>query len=270
MKRKSVLSIVAVGALAVIMTIGAVAYHSAQAASATPSATTQDSSTPPGKGNRGDFRGGMGAGYSDEDLATALGVTVDELNTAFTAANRAALKQAVEQGLITQTQSDELNANGTTFPFGGRWEGFLNQNGLDYNTFLAQALGISLDQLQTAYKTATYARIDQAITDGRMTQEQADLAKGQYALRTDANFQASMQSAYQSAVQQAVQDGVITQAQADLILKNATSMGIEGFPSFGGPGGFGGKDGGRGGARSGGRGGPQAQPPVDAVPTATP
>jgi hypothetical protein len=268
MKRKSILSIVAVGVLAVIMTIGAVAYHSASAASATP--TVNQSTTLPGKGARMDGRAGLQAGVTNENLAAALGISVEQLNTAQTSAYSEALKQAVAQGLITQAQADELTANGSAFPFGKGWDGWLNQNGLDYDTFLAQALGISVDQLKAAYQTATFASIDQAVTDGRMTQEQADLAKGQYALRNNQNFQDSMLSAYQSAVQQAVKDGVITQAQADLILKDATSKDMPGFPGLGGPGGDHGFEGRHGFGQRGGKDNAQAQPPVDAVPTATP
>ncbi len=77
---------------------------------------------------------------------------------------------------------------------------------------------ISLDELNTAYQTAFYTNIDQAVTDGNVTQEQADLMKGQYALSNDSTFQSSMQSAYTDAVNQAVASGVITQAQADQIL----------------------------------------------------
>jgi hypothetical protein len=71
--------------------------------------------------------------------------------------------------------------------------------------------------------------------------------KGRKALYVDKNFQSSMQSAYEAAVQQAVKDGVITQAQADLILKNAPGMGFGGFREPGGMRGLGGLGGFEGG-----------------------
>jgi hypothetical protein len=92
--------------------------------------------------------------------------------------------------------------------------------------------------------------LDTAVTNGSITQAQADQAKGSYALENNAKFQASMKSAYEAAVNQAVADGVITQAQADLILKNSNALHFGGMGGFGGPGGFGGRGG------HGGRGGP--------------
>jgi polyhydroxyalkanoate synthesis regulator phasin len=255
MNRFKILGLFVVGAMAITLTLGAVVYHSASASgspgqTASPVVNTKAiNSAMVGKGPRGGFQGG----YSDDDLATALGITVDELTAARQTAYSNALAQAVEQGLITQAQADELTANGTAFPFGNRWEGWLAQNGFDFDTLLADALGITVDKLQAAYDQAYNARIDQAVTDGKLTQEQADLMKGQYALRTNETFQASMQSAYEAAIQQAVKDGVITQAQADLILQNADKPGISDIRGLGQPRGFGNDNfpGGPGGGRHG-------------------
>jgi hypothetical protein len=90
--------------------------------------------------------------------------------------------------------------------------------------------------------------------------------KGRYALFANKNFQFAMQSAFEAAVKQAVTDGVITQAQADLILKNASGMGFGFQGGFGGPGGFGGFRGGRG--RHGWFGG--GAPSIPQSPTAKP
>jgi len=163
-------------------------------------------------------------GYSTEDLTTALGISTDELNTAYQNAYAAALKDAVAQGLITQAQADELTSNGNAFPFGDRWDNWLTRNGIDFNTYLSDALGISVDDLKAAYQTAYNANIDQAVADGNLTQDQADLLIGRYALYNDSTFQSSMQSAFTAAVNQAVSSGVITQAQADQILSNSNDM----------------------------------------------
>jgi hypothetical protein len=188
-----------------------------------------------------------------------LGITTDELSAAYQKANEAALAQAVEQGLITQAQADQINAQGTAFPFSGRHRGWFDLESIDYNALLADALGISVDELQAAYAEAYVARIDQAVTDGNLTQEQADLMKGRYALYTDEAFQASMQSAFEVAVQQAVSSGVITQAQADQILADNDLM--KGFGmGFGGKHGFGDFGGGHG--RHAGRGFSNPQTPV--------
>lgn len=236
MKHKRTITIFVLGALAIAMTIGAVAYRSVLAATPTITSTANTSSMTASKlslfgGNR------LEGGYTNQNLADALGITVDALNTAYDSAYSAALKQAVTDGLITQAQADELTTNGSAFPFGNRWDSWLTNNGIDFNTYLADALGISTDTLNAAYKTAYNANIDQQVTDGTLTQEQADLMKGEYALYNDSTFQSSMQSAYSSAVSAAVASGVITQAQADQILSNNNNIGMPGMGGMGGHGG---------------------------------
>jgi polyhydroxyalkanoate synthesis regulator phasin len=260
MSLKKTLTILSVGALAVAAVFGVIAYRTANAQATTPNAPSGQVAPPtngPADKGPGFGRGPVG-GYNNEDLANALGITVDELNAAYQKANQAALDQAVKAGLITQAQADEMSTRGMGFPMGGRGGGWLGQNGIDFDALLADALGISVDKLQSAYAQAYNARIDQAVSDGNLTQEQADLMKGEYALKTNENFQSSMQSAYEAAVKQAVSEGVITQAQADLILQNQNGMG---FGGFGGPpgGGFGHHGGWDGGA-----------PPNPAAPATTP
>jgi hypothetical protein len=268
MTRKKIVTMILLGALVTAVAVGAAVYRSVVAASPTPSAPANNGAPPSDRGFGGGMKGGFAGGYTNEDLATALGITVDELNTAYQNANTAALRRAVEQGLITQAQADQLSANGSAFPFGGRWDGWLSQNGVDYNALLAEALGITVDKLQAAYIQAFNARIDQAVTDGNLAQEQADLMKGQRALHADKSFQASMQTAFEDAVKQAVSDGVITQAQADQILQNQTGAGFGGLRDFSGPPGFSPSDGGRGFGPHNGLGGPNQSAP--AAPTAYP
>ncbi len=240
MNKKKIITILTGGALALATVFGVVTYRvvNAQASTPTPNA-------PNGAGQPGADRGMRGGGISDENLATALGISVDQLQAAQTTATDEALKQAVADGSITQDQADQFaqnNANGGSF--GGM--PFLRDSAIDYNALLAQALGISTDELQAANQKAYFANLDQAVQDGTMTQEQADAAKGNYALSNDASFQSTMKSAYQAAVQQAVTDGVITQAQADQFLSNNNGAawgglgGPAGFGGQGGPGGHGG------------------------------
>jgi hypothetical protein len=239
MQHKKTITIFVLGALAVAMTFGAVAYRSVLAA--TPTSISSNTAIQAESG--WDGRKGPNGGYSNEDLASALGITADELNIAYQNAYSAALADAVSQGLITQAQADELTTNGNAFPFGNRWHGWLTQNGIDFDTYLADALGISVDELKAAYETAFYTNIDQAVTDGNLTQEQADLMKGQYALSNDSTFQSSMQSAYTDAVNQAVASGVITQSQAELILSKNRNMFMPGMGGLGGRGGTHGRGG---------------------------
>lgn len=248
MNRSKLITIVVLATVAVAVAFGAVAYRSASAQADV--TTTPEATTPTNPGNSTGRLGDRlpSGSSSSEELAAALGITTDELNTAYQAAYEKALAQAVEQGLITQTQADDLKAKGSTFHLGGRGNRWLSGGDIDFDALLAEALGISVDELQAAYSQAYIARIDQAVTDGTMTAEQADLMKGQYLLRNNTAFQDAMQTAYQAAVQQAVSDGVITQAQADLILANSADHfdGGMGLPGLGGMGGGHGHHGGRG------------------------
>jgi SOS response regulatory protein OraA/RecX len=192
-------------------------------------------------------RGVPGAmvGQDDAFLAEALGITVEKLNEAQQAAHKAALAEAVEKGLITQAQADGLLSGDR---FAGR--GILMLRGgpgeIDRQALLAKALGITVEKLEAAVQTAAEARLAQAVSDGKLTQEQADLMKAGRALQ---NY-IEEKGFFASAVEQAVKDGVITQDQADAILKN-TGPGMRGFGKggfdlrggfdrFGGRGGFGG------------------------------
>jgi hypothetical protein len=242
MKHKRTIIILVLGALAVTTTFGAIAYRSVFAATPTTTSTgTTSTSTQLVSGWSGE--NGRNGGYTNQQLADALGITVDTLNTAYKNAYSAALKDAVTKGLITQAQADQLTTNGNAFPFGDRWDSWLTQNGIDFHTYLANALGISVDTLIAAYQTAYNTNIDQMVTAGNISQTQADLMKGEYALYNDSTFQSSMKSAFTSAVNAAVSSSVITQAQADQILSNNSNMfmpGVSGWGGHGGPHGRGG------------------------------
>jgi hypothetical protein len=125
---------------------------------------------------------------------------------------------------------------------------------LDYDVFLAEALDISVDQLQSAREQARAAMLDEAVARGTITEAQVALMEARAALReyideqallaealgiTAAELEAArevekplsvliyelglepaevrenMQAAYEKAVQQAVDEGVITAEQAE-------------------------------------------------------
>jgi hypothetical protein len=152
----------------------------------------------------------------------------------------------------------------------GRFGGKIDQEAL-----LADALGITVEELQAAFEKAHIAGIQQALDEGLITQEQADMMLVQRQLRDyidqdaltakalgisveelqaardedkplivlayelgldQATMRTNMQNAYQETIQQAVADGVITQDQADQILDGPGF----GFGGFRGRGGFGG------------------------------
>ncbi len=263
MANKRILSVLVVGAMAIAGAFGAILYQNVSAQAPTPTATpsAQNNATSPaqpgttqaqpgaGKGNRGNFQGTN----QDQQLADALGITLDKLQSAEKSASAEALKQAVAKGLLTQAQADQIAAG----PDGGmHFRGMKDAatSGIDYNALLANALGITSDQLKAAQQKVFDANLASAVSSGAMTQDQADLIKARQALESNSKFQSSLQSAYTAAVQQAVTDGVITQAQADAILKAQSTMGFGmGGRGFGFDGGFGGRGGhGRGGPNGAG------------------
>ena len=157
------------------------------------------------------------------------------------------------------------------------------RGGGDRGEFLAEELGITVEELEAARQTAREKALQQALDDGRITQEQFDLIKAKEALKDyidreaimaealgmsaeeleaaladgtrmrdlldelgldSATVREAMQEAHAAAIQQAVEDNVITQEQADQLQDGP------------GKGGFGGRRGGRG---FGGQRGPQNQ-----------
>jgi len=126
--------------------------------------------------------------------------------------------------------------------------------GPDYDAFLAKALSITVEELHTAQEAAHAMTLEEAVAQGYLAEEQADLIKARQALAKyidreavlasalgisvdelqaalqagksplalmkelglDAEqVHAGMQAAFEAALKQAVQDGVITQQQAD-------------------------------------------------------
>jgi hypothetical protein len=175
-------------------------------------------------------RGGFGSGGpAGEELAEALGITVAELETAYQEASDAAIQQALEQGLITEQQAEQMRSSerfAWGMHFGGRMWGAGN---IDFQALLADALGITVDELAAAQQIAHEARLAQAVADGRITQQQADLMQARQRLHTNENFRSALRSAYESAVNKAVEEGVITQEQAEQILSSESSFGMRGF-----------------------------------------
>lgn len=165
-----------------------------------------------------------------ENLAEALGITVDQLQEAQEQAYAATVTDAVAAGQLTQEQADQILARQALKSY------------VDRRAILAEALGMTVDELEAA------------LADG---QSPVDLMAAQGIDST--TLQANAQAAYEAAVQRAVTDGVITQAQADQILSDG------GFGLFG-RGGFGGHDG-RGG--HGGREFHRFAPPDSTPPDST-
>lgn len=100
----------------------------------------------------------------------------------------------------------------------------------EHQAYLAEALGITVAELQAAQEEAHAAMIAQAVEDGVITQEQADLMAAGRAFRAymaDADAQSAA-----DALAAAVEAGAITQEQADLLTAQMSQGGRGGM--FGG------------------------------------
>lgn len=176
-----------------------------------------------------DFHGGrFDRGNDDELLADALGISVEELEAAEQAAYVAALNQAVEQGLITEEQAAQLQGQGY-----GRW--FPRGLNVDKQQLLADALNISVAELEAAQADVRAARLAAMVEAGVLTQEEADLMAAREAVQGYIDQEAlaeTVQNAYEAAVAQALDDGVITQDQADQLLANISTFDFR-FDGFG-------------------------------------
>ncbi|MCW5865173.1 MAG: hypothetical protein KIT52_18945 [Anaerolineae bacterium] len=193
---------------------------------------------------------------------------------------RTVLAQTATPGATTPSDGD---TDIPALPFGrsGRLGGFGHSGSRDGgDEYLAEALGITVEELQAARETAYAAYLADAVAAGEITQAQADellarqrlssyidhealvaealglsvdeleaaLAGGQSLSDlmtaqglTAETLQTALQTAYEAAIARAVADGVITQAQADAYLSASPNFGL-----FGGHHGFGGGRGGHG------------------------
>jgi hypothetical protein len=308
-KNKKSIFVVA-GSLLALVAIGVASFVYANSASASslPVARLAFGQGGFDHGGRGDFPGGDRPGRGGPDdtyLAEALGITVEELQAAQSAAWEKAVDQALEAGLITEAQAETLKERSAApgrrggGMMLGEWMG--KESGLDMNALLAEQLGISVDELDAARQKADELRLQAAIDSGEITAEQAEMMKARQALKdyidreallaqvlgvsveelqaahqegkspadliqekglTEEEVQAAMKTAFEAALKQAVTDGVITQAQADQMLENQAEFGRGGFPGKGGRPDFG----------PGGRpfpGGPGGDCPPQALPDAS-
>jgi lambda repressor-like predicted transcriptional regulator len=228
-----------------------------------------------GRGPMGKLGSASGIDYP-ELLADALGITVEELQEAHEMARVAAIEKAVEAEIITQEQADEMlvwggiEGQGFGFPgqrgglgrgCGPRGRGMAPQQAsgfsakpFDGQALLADALGVSVEELEAAREEANQVALEKAVEAGVITQEQADAILSRRALMRyldretllaealgmsvedlqaaraegetlstlleaqglDAlTVREALTEAHETALAQAVEDGVITQEQAD-------------------------------------------------------
>ncbi|MCD6285171.1 MAG: hypothetical protein J7M39_04570 [Anaerolineae bacterium] len=112
-------------------------------------------------------------------LAEALGISTDDLDAAHDTARTAATEQAVKEGLITRERADQMLVWGDRGMFGLRFRGMarmprgVDTAVIDEHALLADALGITPEELTAAREQANEAAVAQAVEEGIITQEQA-------------------------------------------------------------------------------------------------
>ena len=200
LRKKGVVAVVA-GALALAL-VGVVALVTTGVVSASDTVASDPvpiTQGPPHPG--GGPRRGFGLRGSTIDhqalLADELEITVEELKAAQVQAREAAIEQAINEGLITEEQAEQMRTRRAL------------QSYLDRHALLVEALDMTPEELQDAF------------ADGETVQTLME-AKG---LDVE-TVQDRVEAAFEAALTQAVTDGVITQEQAD-------EMSMDGKPGFG-------------------------------------
>lgn len=177
----------------------------------------------------GNPQDGDGTNDHTAALAEALGISVEDLESAYQAVHVKIVDQAVDDGLLTQDQADQIlsqetQMDGRHMKFPGHFD-----RGENFNELLAEELGINLDELLSAYQQVEEAMLEQAYTDGNITQDEYE--RMQLRLTMDPYLQQAMQNAYQNAIDSALEDGAITEAQAEQLMENSSRF----EQGFGGP-----------------------------------
>ncbi len=155
-------------------------------------------------------------------LAAKLGTNIDNLKAAFRDAAKAVVAQRVKENKLTQTQADQLNQRIDKMPLKGMPLPILPQRkgptprqriaaaagklmldtaantlGLSPRDLqgelrdgltlaeIAQQKGVAPDKLKTTMLTATNARIDEAVKNGKLARDKADELKAKLAEKLD-------------------------------------------------------------------------------------
>jgi hypothetical protein len=252
-----------------------------------------------GRALPGHFGLAEGLSSGNELLADALGIDVETLDQARQDARVAAIEQALEEELITEEQAEMLLNGEYAFGFHhGHGPGGFGGS-IDEKALLADALEISVEELETAEQQAREVALAEMVEAGYLTEEEASLMAAQNALKaaidrdallaeilgvsqaeleearadreavaalieasgmTNAELQEAMQAAYEAAVEQAVNDGVITADQYAALQEAGLDSPGPGGHGFGGHG-HGGGHGRHGGFGAEGFSGRFSQPP---------
>ena len=173
--------------------------------------------TPNGKNNRANL-----FQLYLQSLASKLGISVSTLQSDITAAEKDALTQAVNQGLISQAQANKLQQRLNANPNQGLAPRFVPgprpqmRPGFRAGAGFGARLGfVGPSVLEAVANTLKMnpADVTSALRSGKTL---TDLAKQQNVNPSD--LQTAIVNAYKSDLDRAVKDGLMTQAQADAIM----------------------------------------------------
>ena len=157
MKRKNLVTIVVVGLLVAGGVYLALNSSSVQAA-------------PAGISERLSVLGSVRGHVDSEEVAEALGISIDELTDAKTEAVDKAIDQALDLDLITQEEAEELKAEESSSRRGLlKLLSAEEMDQLDYYSFLFDALGITEEAYFAAIDTLEQTKLAEAVADGTLT-----------------------------------------------------------------------------------------------------
>jgi hypothetical protein len=171
-------------------------------------------------------------GKYEEALADALGISVDELQAALDATWDATIEAAVKAGSLTQDQADQLlDRDGSPLY---RRRGPISADS-EVNGLLATELGISIATLEAAQEGAQKSLIAAAIESGELSEDQAEIMRANQAIgpylqvaMTEAFENAVGQALSDGAITQA-------QADLLLNNRGPGMRGVDMFPGKGNP-----------------------------------
>lgn len=191
----------------------------------------------------------------NEEALQSLGISEEEFDAAKETARVAAIEEAAASGWITNDEADELIENGRSLRLGRGWyyEGIIDEEAL-----LADALDISVAELEAAETETRQAHEAEAVANGRLTEEEVVNKQAAYDFKESLDKDAllatalgisvadlnearadtvrfedlladlgltaeeahdAQDAALETAVQQAVEAGTLTAAQAEAVLE---------------------------------------------------
>lgn len=124
--------------------------------------------------------GGDGDGDKGAALAEALGVTVAELEAAKRRVALDRIDAAVESGQLSEERAATLREAIESDEERGHWRGHYGHgwgwhgDEDDGGAAFAEALGVTVEELEAAMRQVALDRIDAAVADGKLTEERAE------------------------------------------------------------------------------------------------